>query len=78
VAENTRGLIASVYFNNETQDDIRGTLWGAVQACQFVADHLSTSRNTEASADENRFKRLTSESTLGSKAFLLARRGLPR
>lgn len=75
MAENAKGLITSVYYNNATQENIRGTLWGAVQACQFVADHLGASRNTaDATPDENRFKRLTSESNLGSTAFSSALR----
>lgn len=73
MAENTKGGITQIYFHNETQKNIEGTLWGAVQAVQFYADHLSISRNTDdSSADENRFKRLTSGQNLGSEAFALA------
>ena len=79
MAENTKGLITAIYYNNEALQGIRGTLWGAVLACQFVTDHLAISRNTDdASADENRFKRLTSGSNLGNTAFLSALRLLSR
>lgn len=77
MAKNTKGLITSVYYNNETQTNIEGTLWGAVQACQFYSDHMSISRNTDdSSADENRFKRLTSGVNLGADAFALASKSL--
>lgn len=70
MAVNTKGLITQVYYHNETQDNIRGTVWGAVQACQFYADHMSISRETDdSSKEENRFKRLTSGQNLGSEAF---------
>lgn len=73
MAKNAKGLITSVYYNNETQKNIKGTLWGAVQACQFYSDHMSISRNTDdSSAEENRFKRLTSGANLGSEAFARA------
>lgn len=73
MADNTKGLITQVYYNNETQTNIKGTLWGAVQACQFHADHQSISRETDdSSKDENRFKRLTSGQNLGSEAFAKA------
>ncbi len=81
MAKNTKGLITSVYYNNETQTNIEGTLWGAVQACQFYSDHMSISRNTDdSSAEENRFKRLTSGvnlgANLGADAFALASKSL--
>lgn len=70
MAQNTKGTITQIYFNNETQKNIEGTLWGAVQACQYYADHLSISRTTDdSSANENRFKRLTSGQNLGTEAF---------
>ena len=73
MAKNTKGLITSVYYNHETQTNIEGTLWGAVQACQFYSDHLSISRNTDDStAEENRFKRLTSGQNVGAAAFAKA------
>lgn len=73
MARNTKRAITDVYRNSETQTHIQGTLWGAVQACQFYSDHLSISRNTDdSSADENRFKRLTSGQNLGSEAFAKA------
>lgn len=73
MADNTKGLITQVYFNNETQTNIKGTLWGAVQACQFHADHQSINRATDdSSKDENRFKRLTSGQNIGSEAFTKA------
>lgn len=73
MAENTKRLITSVYYNNETQTNIQGTLWGAVQASQFYSDHLSISRNTDdSSGEENRFKRLTSGQNIGSQAFASA------
>lgn len=73
MADNTKGTITQIYYNNDTQTNIQGTLWGAVQACQFYSDHLSISRNTDdSSAEENRFKRLTSGMNLGSEAFTKA------
>jgi phage/plasmid-like protein (TIGR03299 family) len=70
MADNTKGLITNVYYHNDTQTSIQGTLWGAVQACEFYANHMSISRNTDdSSAEENRFKRLTSGQNLGSEAF---------
>lgn len=73
MADNTKGQITTIYYQNETQKNIQGTLWGAVQACQFYADHMSINRNTDdSSADENRFKRLTSGQNLGSEAFAKA------
>ena len=73
MAQNTKGTITQVYFNNPTQKNIEGTLWGAVQACQFYSDHQSISRETDdSSKDENRFKRLTSGQNLGSEAFTKA------
>ena len=73
MAENTKRLITSVYYNSETQTNIQGTLWGAVQASQFYSDHLSISRNTDdSSGEENRFKRLTSGQNIGSQAFASA------
>jgi hypothetical protein len=75
MAENAKGVIAQVYAFNDRQRQLEGTLWGAVQACAFYANHLSINRNTpEASADENRFKRLTGEQNLGSRAFVHATR----
>lgn len=73
MAENTKGTITQIYYHNDTQKHVEGTLWGAVQACQFYADHLSINRTTDdSSANENRFKRLTSGVNLGSDAFALA------
>jgi phage/plasmid-like protein (TIGR03299 family) len=72
MALNTKGLITQVYYHNETQENIRDTLWGAVQACQFHADHASIFRQTDSSPDENRFKKLTSGQNLGSNAFTKA------
>ena len=75
MAKNTKGAISRIYRDNDTQKNIEGTLWGAVQACQFYSDHLAINRNTDdATADENRFKRLTSGANLGSKAFAQALR----
>lgn len=76
MAENTKNGIKTIYFNNETQEHIQGTLWGVVQACSYFGDHMSISRNTESSAEENRFKRLTSGQTIGSEAFVLASKKL--
>jgi hypothetical protein len=73
MAENAKSLITHIYEHNVTQLHLRGTLWGAVQACQFYSDHLSINRNTDdATANENRFKRLTSGANTGSKALMLA------
>ena len=73
MAENTKNLITGIYHHNVTQTHLEGTLWGAVQAVQYYSDHLSINRNTDdASADENRFKRLTSGANLGSKSFTQA------
>jgi hypothetical protein len=73
MAKNTKSAIASIYHENDTQRHLTGTLWGAVQAAQFYSDHLSINRNTDdATADENRFKRLTSGVNLGSKGFTIA------
>jgi phage/plasmid-like protein (TIGR03299 family) len=75
MAEKANHLIARIYFEHEALADIRGTLWGAVQAAQFYADHETINRTTaDASRGENRFKRLTSEPNLGSKAFANAAR----
>jgi phage/plasmid-like protein (TIGR03299 family) len=73
MTQNTKRAITEIYFTNDTQTNIQGTLWGAVQACQFYSDHLSISRNTDdSSALENRFKRLTSGLTLGSQSVAKA------
>lgn len=73
MAKNTKGLIKHVYYNNETQQHVVGTVWGAVQACQFYSDHMSISRTTDdSSSEENRFKRLVSGQNLGSEAFAKA------
>ena len=73
MTQNTKRAITEIYFTNDTQTNIQGTLWGAVQACQFYSDHLSISRNTgDSSAPENRFKRLTSGLTLGSQSLAKA------
>jgi len=73
MADNTKGQITQIYHHNPTQTHVHGTLWGALQAVQYYSDHLATNRNTDdASADENRFKRLTSGKTLGSQAFAQA------
>ena len=73
MADNTKGVITQIYHHNESHENIRGTLWGLVQACAFYSNHMSISRNTDdASAAENRLKRLLSEATLGAKAFELA------
>jgi phage/plasmid-like protein (TIGR03299 family) len=70
MAENTKSLISSIYHQNDAQAHLEGTLWGAVQAVQYYSDHLSINRNTDdATADENRFKRLTSGANLGSRGF---------
>jgi phage/plasmid-like protein (TIGR03299 family) len=70
MAENTQELIRLAYFRNEALAPARGTLFAALLACQHYADHLSISRTTDdASPEENRFKRLTSEDNLGAKAF---------
>jgi hypothetical protein len=77
MAQNTRQAITAIYSTHSTQNNLQGTLWGAVHACQFYSDHLSISRTTDDfSADENRFKRLTSGQNLGSQAFALARTSL--
>ena len=73
MATNTKRAITSLYRENETQLHLRGTLWGAVQAAQYYSDHLSINRTTDdATADENRFKRLTSGANLGGNAFTIA------
>lgn len=73
MAENTKGTITQIYFNNPGQAHLQRTLWGAIQACQFYSDHLTINRNTDDStANENRFKRLTSGETLGARAFTQA------
>ena len=70
IAENTKGTIKTIYDNHPTQVDIRGTVWGAVQAVQFYSDHEALTKDTaNASADENRFKRLVDGKTLGADAF---------
>lgn len=79
VAEQTKALIEEIYLYHPTQTHIQGTLWGAVQACQFYSDHLSIARNTEdATADENRFKRAASGRNLGSEAFTRALKSVRR
>jgi phage/plasmid-like protein (TIGR03299 family) len=74
MAENTKNLITGIYHHNDTQTHLEGTLWGAVQAVQYYSDHLSINRNTDdASANENRFKRLTSGATLGNSGLAHAK-----
>jgi len=76
-AENTKGDITAIYNEHPTQKPIVGTMWGAVQAVQFYSDHETTSKNTRnASADENRFKRITDGRTLGADAFKIAHKQL--
>ena len=70
MASNAKGVITQIYHHNERYENIRGTLWGVVQACEFYSNHMSISRNTDDStANDNRLKRLLSEATLGGKAF---------
>lgn len=70
MAENTKDLIRLTYLHDDALAPVRGTLFAALLACQFYTDHLSISRTTEgASAEENRFKRLTSGTNLGCQAF---------
>lgn len=73
MALNTKATIRRIYHEHSTQTHLVGTLWGALQACQYYSDHLSISRTTDdASAEENRFKRLTLGQTLGSRALTTA------
>jgi phage/plasmid-like protein (TIGR03299 family) len=70
IAENTKSLITLTYLHEEALESVRGTLYGVVLACQYYSDHLTINRTTdEATPDENRFKRLTSEANLGCDAF---------
>ncbi len=70
MAENTKGTITTIYFNNPSIAHIRGTAWGAVQASQYYSDHHTINRNTDdATAEQNRFKRVASDRNLGAKAF---------
>jgi phage/plasmid-like protein (TIGR03299 family) len=78
MAENTKDLIRLAYLHNETLASLRGTLFGALLACQLYSDHMTINRNTpDSSADENRFKRLTGENNLGAKALNHALELLP-
>lgn len=78
MAETAKSSIADIYFEHPSLTHIRGTLWGVVHACQIHSDHRTISRTTEASPEENRFKRLTSTATVGGRAFSLALRFLNR
>lgn len=70
MAENAKRAIAHVYLHEQTQQGIKGTLWGAVHACEFYSSYLSINRNTpDTSAAENRFKRLMTGQTLGAAAL---------
>jgi phage/plasmid-like protein (TIGR03299 family) len=73
MAENAKGVITSIYWQNQSQQQLIGTVWGLVQACEVYSNHFTINRTTaDTSADENRFLRLTSGTTLGSRAFSLA------
>lgn len=75
MAANTKDLIRLAYVHNEALVSLRGTLFGALLACQLYSDNMTINRNTpDASAAENRFKRLTSGVNLGSSAFMGALR----
>lgn len=74
MAENAKGTITTIYYNNPTIAHIRGTLWGAIQATQYYSDHHTINRGTdEATPDENHFKRITRGSAFGSTAFTKVR-----
>jgi hypothetical protein len=75
MAENTKHLIRLNYLHHEALAPVRGTLFGALMACQVYSDHTSINRTTDdATPEENRFKRLISERNLGSTAFTTALR----
>lgn len=60
--------IVDIYYNHPTQLRVKGTLWGAVQAMSFFADHVLTADST----DENRFKSVIKGSpgkSLSPRAF---------
>jgi phage/plasmid-like protein (TIGR03299 family) len=78
MAENAKALISHHYLHNNALATGRGTLWGLVLACQVYSDHLTINRTTaDATAAENRFKRLTSDHNLGATAFRRALKLLP-
>lgn len=64
-----RDEIIKIYEKHPTQQGIKGTLWGGVQAVQFYADHIATMK----SSDENRFRSVVAGRNLGSKAFAAAK-----
>lgn len=77
VAMATQNAIKSIYFAKdgvaqaaEAQQHIYGTKWGALQAVSAYANHNAIFRSTDvASAQENRFKKLTAGQDLGAKAL---------
>lgn len=78
MAENAKALITLAHIRDEAVVPEHGTLFGLLLACQVYSDHLSINRTTpELTPDENRFKRLTSEANLGSRAFKRALRLVP-
>jgi hypothetical protein len=63
-------LLTTIYWQNEHLQHLTGILWGLVQACELYSNHLTTSRNTpDMTPEENRFARLTSTTTIGTRAF---------
>jgi phage/plasmid-like protein (TIGR03299 family) len=77
--ERTRERIADVYFNNETEDGIRGTAWGAYNAVTFYNDHLTPRREMtegDGSKADSRMLAIVSGNNIGDKALALLSKDL--
>jgi phage/plasmid-like protein (TIGR03299 family) len=71
-----RDTIDMVYREQPSQDNKRGTAWGAYNAVTFYTNHIQTRRKTEqATAEENRMDALTlGTDSLADRALVLLTR----
>lgn len=70
-----RSTIEEVYFTHPTQEEIRGTAWGAYNAVTFYNDHLTRRRNMEGDGTpaDQRMLAIIGGNNLGDKALDILR-----
>jgi phage/plasmid-like protein (TIGR03299 family) len=70
MASNVQEKIGLIYHNHDTQDGIRGTAWGAVNAVSYYTNHVQTRRETAgATKEENRMVAILENGGLDSKVL---------
>lgn len=70
MAQNVQEKIGLLYYNHDTQDGIRDTAWGVLNAVEYFTNHVQTRRNTAgATAEENRMVAILENGGLGSKVL---------